>query len=274
MAEGRMLKRNISHSRRLAELKTDSARMLWTWIIPYLDVEGRFYASPDIIKGKVVPRLKTFTEENIEVYLNDMAIVGLIILYKSDDELYLQYRKFDDFQQLRKDREGKPLPAPDKKNTLTPTQLPESACTTPAQSNISEVNIREVNLREANAREEKKDTPVDNSLSKEAFLKKYQELMQHITELFTHQREQRMITLFVESNIKCGNLNAILHSLERLIDAKANGQSGVINPKAYLEKVFSVENGNYNEQENTAKAEEYKKPVKGMTKLGDVFRSM
>ena len=52
MAEGRMLKRNISESRRLAELKTDQARLLWTWIIPFLDSEGRSYASAEMIKGK------------------------------------------------------------------------------------------------------------------------------------------------------------------------------------------------------------------------------
>ena len=124
MAEGRMLKRNISVSKRLPLLKTDSARMLWTWIIPFLDVEGRFYASPDLIKSNVVPRVKTFNEENIADYLQDMASVGLIILYDVENEQYLQFRKFEDHQiHLRKDREAPSrIPAMPPKTTRKPLQ--------------------------------------------------------------------------------------------------------------------------------------------------------
>ena len=89
MAEGRMLKRAVSDSKKLPELKTDAARLLWTWILPYLDVEGRYYADPDVIKGKVVPRIKTFTPENVAEYLRDMDSVNLIILYEIDGEKYL-----------------------------------------------------------------------------------------------------------------------------------------------------------------------------------------
>jgi len=142
VAEGRMLKRNVSNSRRLAELKTDSARLLWTWIIPYLDVEGRFYANPDIIKGQIVPRLKTFTEAKITGYLQDMARVGLIIIYEVDGDQYLQFRKFDDFQHLRKDREGKPLPGPENAGVLH-----DNSNTTPGEvrPKLREVKLREVN---------------------------------------------------------------------------------------------------------------------------------
>lgn len=129
-----MLKRNISDSRRLAELKTDSARLLWTWIIPYLDVEGRYFASTDMIKGKVVPRLKTFTETKVDDYLSDMERVGLIAIYEVNGEKFLQFRKFDEHQTgLRKEREAPsriPDPPPDVAERLrtysgpTPDLLP------------------------------------------------------------------------------------------------------------------------------------------------------
>ncbi len=147
-----MLKRNISDSRRLAELKTDSARLLWTWIIPYLDVEGQFYSSPDLIKGKIVPRLKTFTETKIEEYLQDMAAVGLITLYEVDGERYLKFRKFDDFQNIRKDREGSPLPAPEDGEMITPGALREHSGDAPG---ALRPNIREVKLSKEKVREEK-----------------------------------------------------------------------------------------------------------------------
>ena len=147
MAEGRMLKRNISDSRRLAELKTDSARMLWTWIIPFLDSAGRFYASADMIKGKIVPRITTFTVRNIPSYLQDMHRVGLIVIYDVDGEKLLQYRKFDAFQNIKKDREAPPLPAP--KN---PDQVPNNSGLdqdqVPIKSRLPVPNLNEVNLRE------------------------------------------------------------------------------------------------------------------------------
>lgn len=54
MAEGRMLKKNISQSKKLALLKNDSARLLYTWILPHLDIEkdGQYlnFKRPDPIK--------------------------------------------------------------------------------------------------------------------------------------------------------------------------------------------------------------------------------
>ena len=155
MAEGRMLKRNISESRRLAELQTDQARLLWTWMMPYLDSEGRFHASPDIVKGKVVPRLKTFTEKNIGSFIKDMARLGLIILYEVDGELLLQYRNFDRFQNIKKDRESAPLPGPSDQDLLRiesgsdQDQIRIKSQGTPEQliRNIREVKRRDVNIR-------------------------------------------------------------------------------------------------------------------------------
>jgi len=124
MAEGRMLKKNVSNSRRLAELKTDSARLLWTWMLPHLDCMGRFHGDPGVIKGNICPRLPKMSEVKIGEYLADMARVGLITLYKVDGDVYLQYRKFDDFQSLRADREAKPLPGPPENAGATPDEVP------------------------------------------------------------------------------------------------------------------------------------------------------
>lgn len=106
MATGRMLKKNVSTSKKLTGLKSDSARLLWTWILPHLDVKGRFSAEVDIIKGLVVPRLKHFTEQKIEDILQELSSVGLIRLYVADGERYLEFIRFDDFQNLRVDREA------------------------------------------------------------------------------------------------------------------------------------------------------------------------
>ena len=112
MAEGRMLKKVISESRRLADLKTDSGRMLYTWIIPHLDIEGRLNASADMIKGKVVPRLNHFDKTLINECLEDMNRVGLVTLYEFDGDRYLQLRKFQEHQTLRPSKEAKSIIPP------------------------------------------------------------------------------------------------------------------------------------------------------------------
>lgn len=147
MAEGRMLKRNISESRRLAALKTDAARLLWTWIIPFLDSEGRFFSTSDMIKGRVVPRLFTFTHRNIPTYIADMARVGLILLYEVDGEKLLQYRKFDVFQKIKKDRESAPLPAPSTPDLLRINSRVDQD-ELPTTSGLPASNLNEVNLNE------------------------------------------------------------------------------------------------------------------------------
>jgi len=143
MADGRMLKRAVSHSRRLANLKNDSHRLIYTWIIPHLDVEGRFHADPLIIKGSVVPRLKHITEKIIHDALADMVNNDLIYLYQVDGEQYLELRKFEDHQtHLRKDRESpSKIPPMNEKNKV---QI--NAGVTPELIGVREVKLREDKL--------------------------------------------------------------------------------------------------------------------------------
>lgn len=113
MAEGRILKKCISESKKLAELKTDSARLLYTWLIPHLDSAGRYLADPEIIKGHIVPKLKTMTVSAIKQILNELADSGLICLYKSGDEIYLEFAKFKEYQKYL-DREARSkIPSPE-----------------------------------------------------------------------------------------------------------------------------------------------------------------
>jgi len=131
MAEGRMLKKKVSTSKKLMELKTDSARLLWTWLLPHLDVEGKFSADPDIVKGSVVPRLKHFTSAKVEEYLLDMAENGLIVIYEVNGDRYLKFNKFEENQTLRTDREAKSSIPDPVDNVITPEVPPDSSVVTP-----------------------------------------------------------------------------------------------------------------------------------------------
>lgn len=105
MPEGRMIKRVISESKKLGNLKSDSARLLYSWLIPWLDVEGRHSADPEIIKGHIFPKVKSMTIKKIERLLQELNNGRLIILYLSDGEMCLQFKKT--IQKIDKTREAK-----------------------------------------------------------------------------------------------------------------------------------------------------------------------
>jgi hypothetical protein len=142
MAEGRMLKRVISTSPRLAALKNDTHRLIYTWMIPFLDVEGRIEADSRILKGCIAPLLDHITTRIMDAALRDMADNDLIVLYSAGGNKYLQLQRFSKHQNIRRDKErgsNIPEPRPDNSRT-TPGQLPEEAGLTPPQEKRREDN--------------------------------------------------------------------------------------------------------------------------------------
>ena len=107
MARGRMLDRRISKSKKLRDLKTNRARVLYFMIYPHLDCEGRYSGDPEEIKEDCCPKLK-YSFKQIAESIIDLANVGLLILYEDEDENpYIEFTKFEPFQHgMRKDREA------------------------------------------------------------------------------------------------------------------------------------------------------------------------
>jgi len=116
MPAGRILLKSISESKKLAKLKTDSARLLYTWLIPHVDVNGCFSGEPEVIRGQVLTRLKK-TDKEVDGWLSDMDSVGLIVQYDVDGERFIFLPSFEEKQPyINKAREGRPripLPTPD-----------------------------------------------------------------------------------------------------------------------------------------------------------------
>ncbi len=106
MPEGRMLKKRISDSKSLGVLRSDSARLLYTWLIPHLDVEGRHSADVDIIKGHIFPKIKTMTIGKIQNLLTELHEQNLIILFRDNSETFLQLVKFHNYQKINRSRES------------------------------------------------------------------------------------------------------------------------------------------------------------------------
>jgi hypothetical protein len=255
-----MLSKRVTRSGKVSALSSDTARMIYSWLIPYTDVEGRMEADPRLLKADIAPLLDHITPEVINRVLLELHKICLIVLYSSDDgsKQYLQITKFEDNQKnLRKDREAAsriPPPSADKvrqDSGETPAELPP---------NIREVKLREAKETPAEVRQE--SSPVDNSngnAQKEAFFKNYKIVMDEFTENIQDTRYLRQITLFVESHISNRHPEAIQHCLNSLIKQLKSGVK-VDKPKAYLEAALKIEDGKYNARDHEGRAAEFKKP--------------
>jgi len=101
-----MINRRVSMSKKIARL-TDKAKVLWFMIYPHLDREGRI-AFDDIqdLKIEIIPYFN-WTIKKIADALNEIADIGLIVLYPNNNKIAMQFNRFEDFQVgLRKEREA------------------------------------------------------------------------------------------------------------------------------------------------------------------------
>jgi len=129
MPQGRIVLKAICESKKLANLKTDGARLLYTWLIPNVDVNGCFSADIDVVKGRVFTRLKK-SKKVILGYLEDLENNNLILHYEANGDKYLCIPDFKDKQpHINPDREAKTrIPPPTQEQLMissrvTPTQI-------------------------------------------------------------------------------------------------------------------------------------------------------
>jgi hypothetical protein len=108
MAKGRFLSKEICLDKDVNELSCADSMLGFTWLIPHLDVMGRTYGDPAIVKSFVFPRRTEITIEMMAGFIQEWHDAGLIVLYERKGERYIQFPNFDKHQKgLRKDREPK-----------------------------------------------------------------------------------------------------------------------------------------------------------------------
>jgi len=153
MPVGRVILKSISDSQKLPRLKTDGARLLYTWLLTHLDVNGCFSGDPEIIKGKVFTRLKK-SIKTVEVYLQDLEENKLIIRYVANGDIFLHVPDFVEKQpHINPEREGRPtipLPTPELLKTYsgpTPT-LSKSKDKSKVESKSKEETTKSPPLKE------------------------------------------------------------------------------------------------------------------------------
>jgi hypothetical protein len=282
MPVGRIILKEISESKKLSMLKSDGARLLYTWLIPHLNVNGCFSADPVVVKARIFTRLNKSIEE-VNEYLDDLENNNLIVRYNSDGDDFLIMPNFADKQpKLNKDREGKvniPLP--------TQEQLMSKSRPTPTQIKLSEVKLNKANATPAELQ------PVDNSApkpepkteikaepvpeppkEKNAFFEKrnkeFAETMAKIKAKYNY-KEQQEIENWIKANYRGKHPDALIHTLNSIVHPVRPGKPD-ISISLYLDKVIALENQNYNAADYDKQAAEFKKP--GMFSIGDIFAGM
>lgn len=97
MAEKRFIARRITESDKIRTLANNGkllATTLYAFLLPYLDTSGRMNANPLLLKGGLFEGY-TFTVDELEEAIRDLARVGLIRLYSNGRFGHLiQYDKF------------------------------------------------------------------------------------------------------------------------------------------------------------------------------------
>jgi hypothetical protein len=149
MPEGRMLQRRISESKKVGGLNSDSARLLYTWLIVWCDCEGRHSADPDLIKGNILPKCKDWDGMKVTENLYKLSDAGLIHLYKSNGETYLQMVKT--IQKINKEREAASRIPPMEKGE----QLPLYSGVGPENSGVTQENSLLIKGNEIKGNEKK-----------------------------------------------------------------------------------------------------------------------
>jgi hypothetical protein len=129
MAKGRMLHRSIAQSMDLADLESDTYRMLHAWTIPHLDREGRITAIPRQLKATVCPMLDHCTLVVIARAVCDMVRVGLVTAYlDKSGQPVVAFPMFPEYQKgmrYKREAESKFGPPPRSGSSPGPGVVPD-----------------------------------------------------------------------------------------------------------------------------------------------------
>jgi len=140
-----MLNQTVSASLKFQQLPDDTCRLLATWIIPYLDLNGVYYADPTMVKSAVFPRRADITPEMVAGYLDAIEGIGLIVRFEAKGDLWQWWPGFAGNQVgLRRDRESTTYPLPPRQNGGEPTApVPPVDAPKPAEGKGTEVNLQQ-----------------------------------------------------------------------------------------------------------------------------------
>lgn len=105
----RILKESIRTDQQINKL-SDFQFRLWTYLLTYVDDYGRGNADADLVKGFCFARRKDVTAKAVEKGLLDLQEIGLIRLYKVEDEIYFHFPSWEKHQRIQSKNAKHPAP--------------------------------------------------------------------------------------------------------------------------------------------------------------------
>jgi len=104
----RLLWTGISDSKKMKAIQGDrifrlGCHLVYTWLIPWCDDDGRMPGEPLKILANVAPN-EDFTIKEIEKILTELDRVELIKWYEIEGERFIQILDWNKYQHIRKDR--------------------------------------------------------------------------------------------------------------------------------------------------------------------------
>lgn len=268
----RSLGKNISQSKRVNKL-SDMGALLYTWMIPHLDDDGRMDGDPEDVKYNVLPRREITTDEITE-QLSLMDKLDLIVWYSIEGRWVIQlnpeaWEEHQTFSGIKRIPSKIPAYDPDKHERYRQLSTVSSGQVHCAQwtgtldaVDMSTVHtpqekLREEKLNSFSSSEEKQAKPASSeskhfseNISGE-YLKPIVEVCQALQRKSNGKRFNPYA--FVQQNIR-GHPGAILKSLQGLLKQWGTTK----NPWAFVNAIIKTEDQNYNEKDRIQAHEQLK----------------
>lgn len=278
----RSLGKNISQSNRVNKL-SDIGALLYTWMIPHYDDEGRMDGDPEDIRFHVIPRRNISNEDTVRE-LRHMDELELISWFVVDGHPYIQmnneaWEEHQTFKAIKRQTSKVPMYDPikhikykdfiknDDLNTLEGgPEHPKGWTPTPEGVDLNtlpdpQVKLREEKLSSFSSNEEKQ--PPAASFSKHfkckvpgKYLPELLSLAKQLAEKSNGKKEFQPYR-FIQQNVNNkGHPGATIKAFQALL----SDWDTVDNPEGYVRAIIQKENGNYNEhdfieaQKETAKS--------------------
>lgn len=145
-----MLNGKISVSSQVNRLSLP-AKVLFTWMIAHGDDEGRLKGDIDTVRGLVVP-LMGWSVKKVHSYVLELQEQGLIYYWQENNEWFIEFVKWKDYQYIQKDR-FKPSTLPkyhkDPVSSMDTDRTQAGYIQSP-QAKVSEKKLKEIKISEAN----------------------------------------------------------------------------------------------------------------------------
>ena len=101
------MNRKIGLNKVLHNFSSNTSRLVFTWMIPHCDRDGRVHGDPSRLEKIIFPRRDDITTKQMEQFIIEWAKAKLIYWYEYNGDKWIQFPKFRENQpNLRYEREA------------------------------------------------------------------------------------------------------------------------------------------------------------------------